>query len=333
MNGMVILTAAAACVFAYAVFIYRKASQVLKSSEKMIDAAVDGVFSEHEFSEERLSKVEAKFYRYLSEHDVQKRQMEAERKNMKQLVADISHQTQTPLANILMYTQLLAESENIGEAERKMAEKTAEQSEKLSFLISSLVKTSRLETGMISLYPRHDNVLSLLAEVYESFAAKAAAKHRYLILDTGEKQFEQTEEQTEEQAEENAIFAYFDRKWTAEAIGNLTDNAIKYTEDGGSIRLSVTEYELFVRIDVQDNGIGIAEKEQAQVFGRFYRSQSVADRQGVGIGLYLAREIITKEGGYIKLSSKEGGGSLFSVFLPRTEAARPTGSTENLSAL
>lgn len=329
MNGMVILTAAAACVFAYAVFVYIKASRVLKSSEEMIDAAVDGVFSEHEFSEERLSKVEAKLYRYLSEHDVQKRQMEAERKNMKQLVADISHQTQTPLANILMYTQLLAESENLVESERKMAEKTAEQSEKLSFLISSLVKTSRLETGMISLYPRRDNVLSLLAEVYESFAAKAAAKHRYLILDTGGKKSEQIEEHTEE----NAIFAYFDRKWTAEAIGNLTDNAIKYTEDGGSVRLSVTEYELFVRIDVQDNGIGIAEKEQAQVFGRFYRSQSVADRQGVGIGLYLAREIITKEGGYIKLSSKEGEGSLFSVFLPRTEATRPTGSTENLSAL
>lgn len=329
MNGMVILTAAAACVFAYAVFVYIKASRVLKSSEEMIDAAVDGVFSEHEFSEERLSKVEAKLYRYLSEQDVQKRQMEAERKNMKQLVADISHQTQTPLANILMYTQLLAESENLGESERKMAEKTSEQSEKLSFLISSLVKTSRLETGMISLYPKRDNVLSLLAEVYESFAAKAAASHRYLILDTGEKQ----SEQIEEDAEKNAIFAYFDRKWTAEAIGNLTDNAIKYTEDGGSVRLSVTEYELFVRIDVQDNGIGIAEKEQAQVFGRFYRSQSVADRQGVGIGLYLAREIITKEGGYIKLSSKEGEGSLFSVFLPRTEAARPTGSTENLSAL
>lgn len=323
MNGMVILTAAAACVFACAVFVYIKASRVLKSSEEMIDAAVDGVFSEHEFSEERLSKVEAKLYRYLSEHDVQKRQMEAERKNMKQLVADISHQTQTPLANILMYTQLLAESENLGASERKMAEKTAEQSEKLSFLISSLVKTSRLETGMISLYPRRDNVLSLLAEVYESFAAKAAAKHRYLILDTGGKK----SEQIEEDAEKNAIFAYFDRKWTAEAIGNLTDNAIKYTEDGGSVRLSVTEYELFVRIDVQDNGIGIAEKEQAQVFGRFYRSQSVADRQGVGIGLYLAREIITKEGGYIKLSSKEGEGSLFSVFLPRAEAARPTGST------
>lgn len=329
MNGMAILTAAAACVFAYAVFVYIKASRVLKRSEEMIDAAVDGVFSEHEFSEERLSKVEAKLYRYLSEHDVQKRQMEVERKNMKQLVADISHQTQTPLANILMYTQLLVESENLGESERKMAEKTSEQSEKLSFLISSLVKTSRLETGMISPYPKHDNVLSLLAEVYESFAAKAAANHRYLILDIGERQ----SEQTEEHCAENAVFAYFDRKWTAEAIGNLTDNAIKYTEDGGIVRMSVTEYEMFVRIDIEDNGIGIAEKEQAQVFGRFYRSQSVADRQGVGIGLYLAREIITKEGGYIKLSSKEGEGSLFSVFLPRTEAARPTCSTENLSAL
>lgn len=321
MSGAVILAAVSVCVLVYAVFVYSKASQVLKKTEEMIDAAIDAEFSEHEFSEEHLSKVEAKLYRYLSEHDVQKRQTEDERRNMKQLVADISHQTQTPLANILMYTQLLAESENIGDAERKMAEKTSEQSEKLSFLISSLVKTSRLETGMISLYPKCDSVLSMLGELYESFAAKAATAHRYLTLDIAEKKSEQTEEYAEESAKENAkentIFAYFDRKWTAEAIGNLIDNAIKYTHDGGKICLSVTEYEMFVCIEVCDDGIGIAETEQAQIFGRFYRSQEAADIQGVGIGLYLAREIVTKECGYIRLRSKKGEGSRFSVFLPR----------------
>lgn len=321
MSGSVILAAVSVSVLVYAVFVYSKASRVLKKTEEMINAAIDGEFSEHEFSEERLSKVEAKLYRYLSEHDVQRRQTEDERRNMKQLVADISHQTQTPLANILMYTQLLAESENIGDAERKMAEKTSEQSEKLSFLISSLVKTSRLETGMISLYPKCDSVLSMLGELYESFAAKAATAHRYLTLDIAEKNSEQTEEHAEESAKENAILAYFDRKWTAEAIGNLIDNAIKYTHDGGKICLSVTEYEMFVCIEVCDDGIGIAEREQAQIFGRFYRSQEVADTQGVGIGLYLAREIVTKEGGYIRLRSKKGEGSRFSVFLPRTERA------------
>ena len=105
---------------------------------------------------------------------------------------------------------------------------------------------------------------------------------------------------------EHAPSARFDRKWTLEAVGNLIDNAIKYTETGGHIRLTATAYEMFVRIDVTDNGMGIAEAEQAQIFRRFYRSQTVSDEKGVGIGLYLAREIIEKEDGYLRLQSNPG---------------------------
>ncbi len=107
--------------------------------------------------------------------------------------------------------------------------------------------------------------------------------------------------------------ACFDPKWTAEALCNLVDNAIKYTEQGGVI-LSVTPYELFLRVDVTDTGIGIPEDRQAQIFSRFYRGNS--DREGVGIGLYLAREILRSEGGYIKVSSEPGKGSVFALFLP-----------------
>ena len=109
----------------------------------------------------------------------------------------------------------------------------------------------------------------------------------------------------------------FDRKWTQEALANIVDNAIKYTAKGGKVSITSKEYELFARIDVSDTGIGIAEVEQAQIFGRFYRSQDAADEKGAGIGLYLAREILTKEGGYIKVSSRPGEGSCFSIFLPR----------------
>ena len=111
--------------------------------------------------------------------------------------------------------------------------------------------------------------------------------------------------------------AVFDSKWTAEAVGNLLDNAIKYTPRGGAVSVSISEYDMFCRIDVSDNGCGIPEEEQAKVFQRFYRSPSVADAEGVGIGLYLAGQIITGQGGYIKLTSKPGEGSTFSVFLPR----------------
>ena len=110
--------------------------------------------------------------------------------------------------------------------------------------------------------------------------------------------------------------ACFDVKWTTEAIENIVDNAIKYTPEGGDITLAVTSYELFLRIDIADTGIGIAESEYADIFKRFYRSQAVNTIEGVGIGLYLARQIITGQGGYIKVTSTLGQGTTFSVFLP-----------------
>ena len=94
------------------------------------------------------------------------------------------------------------------------------------------------------------------------------------------------------------------------------DNAIKYTPNGGNIRISVREYELFVRVDIADTGIGMTEEETAKIFTRFYRSPRTAEEPGVGIGLYLCREIISMEGGYIKVSSEPEKGSVFSVFLP-----------------
>ena len=110
--------------------------------------------------------------------------------------------------------------------------------------------------------------------------------------------------------------ALIDKKWTQEAIVNIVDNAIKYT-DHGSITISTKDYEMFVCVDISDTGIGIPEEESAKVFQRFYRGSNVKFKEGVGIGLHLAREIISGGGGYIKLSSKFGEGTTFSVFLPK----------------
>ena len=107
-----------------------------------------------------------------------------------------------------------------------------------------------------------------------------------------------------------------DPKWTVEAIGNIVDNAIKYTARGGKIKIKAGQYSFFVKIDITDNGIGIEKEEIPKIFGRFYRSMSVTDQPGVGIGLFLAREIIQAQNGYIKVTSEREKGSTFSVFLP-----------------
>lgn len=263
--------------------------------EKMLDTAMKGDFSETCFDESRLSALETKFAHYFSASAISAKNVEEEKNEIKKLVADISHQTKTPIANLLLYCELLQE-EDLPESARSNVEALYGQTEKLRFLIDSLVKLSRLENGIISLSVKQQKLQPMLENVVNQYSFKAEQKGLYLRL-----------EQTD-------AAANFDAKWTAEALGNIVDNAIKYTVHGG-IDITVKIYEMFVRIDVTDSGIGISESEQAQIFSRFYRSEQVREQNGVGIGLYLAREIISHESGYIKVISEPGKGSTFSIFL------------------
>ena len=279
------------------VFWYRRRmNRTIDTIEHMLDAAMKGDFTDTMFDESRLSALETKFAHYFSASAISARNVQQEKDNIKKLVADISHQTKTPIANLLLYCELLQEEE-LPESAADNVNALYRQTERLRFLIDSLVKLSRLENGIISLSVKQQDLRPVLETVISQYMAKADQKGLSLLL-----------EKTEAKAA-------FDAKWTAEALGNLLDNAIKYTEHG-SIHVSVKSYEMFVRIDVRDTGIGISESEQAQIFSRFYRSREVSEQQGVGIGLYLSREIISSEGGYMKVKSAPGMGSTFSVFLP-----------------
>lgn len=117
------------------------------------------------------------------------------------------------------------------------------------------------------------------------------------------------------QCQEN-LTLYHDSRWTSEALYNLLDNAVKYTPNGGNIHVTVQKWEMYLKIDIIDSGKGIPESEQGSIFKRFYREEAVHDIEGIGIGLYLAREIVTRQGGYIKVISVVGNGSTFSIFMP-----------------
>ena len=168
---------------------------------------------------------------------------------------------------------------------KRQVQALSAQAEKLRFLIASLVKAGRLETGVIAVHPKQDSVTALVQDALCEAAPKAAAKGITL---------------SGTPADETACF---DRKWTLEALGNLLDNAVKYTPSGGSVTVSVVPYELFCRIDVTDTGIGLTEEESSRVFARFYRAPAAQNAPGVGLGLYLAREIAAANGGYIKAVS------------------------------
>lgn len=280
------------------VFLERRRSRdLVRNLNSMLDSALEDTFAENSFDESLLSAVENRMNRYLTASVISARNLASEKEKIKELLSDISHQTKTPIANILLYAQLL-EEKTLDEESAACVAALRGQTEKLNFLVASLVKLSRLEVGVFTLNPVYNAVNPMIEEAAAQFVRPA-----------DQKGIELTVEATD-------ACAVFDYKWTVEALCNLLENAIKYTHKGGSVGISVKEYDLFCRIDVVDTGIGISEAEQAKVFARFYRSPAVGEEEGVGIGLYLTREILKGQGGYIKVASNIGEGAVFSMFLP-----------------
>lgn len=274
-----------------------KTRKLFDSLESMIHTAMNGEFSPEHFDEGRLSKLESELSDFLSASSISAQNVKDERDKIKSLISDISHQTKTPISNLILYSELLESADLTGD-DKSNVEAIHSQAEKLRFLIDSLVKLSRLENGILSLETDNEELNPLLQDVAMQLREKAEAKNLKLEI------------------EDTDARALIDKKWTQEAIVNIVDNAIKYT-DQGSITINTKDYEMFVCVDISDTGIGIPEEESAKVFQRFYRGSNVKSKEGVGIGLHLAREIISGEGGYIKLSSKLGEGTTFSVFLPK----------------
>lgn len=136
---------------------YRKTKKTMDTIEKMLDTAIEGTYSEIHFDESRLSALETKFANYLSSSAISAQNVRVEKDKIKTLIADISHQTKTPIANLLLYSELIAE-EDLSEEMRFHIHTIQQQTEKLRFLIDSLVKLSRLENGILTLYPRQQAV-------------------------------------------------------------------------------------------------------------------------------------------------------------------------------
>lgn len=271
--------------------------QTMSKLNQIIDCAMQGNFEEEHFDESMLSALETKFAHYLTSSSISAKKQQMEKDNIKSLIADISHQTKTPIANVLLYTQLLGEEE-LTENGHFYVYELETQAKKLQTLIEALVKTSRLETGVIALNPVSSRIDTVICAAVSQIVPKADEKQIKLIVESSDTK------------------AVFDSKWTEEAIVNLLDNAIKYTQNGGKITVSVSEYQMFASINVKDNGPGISEEEQSKVFRRFYRGVEQQSKDGVGIGLYLVRQIAEGQGGYIRVQSSKGQGTVFSLYLP-----------------
>lgn len=263
----------------------RKNQRIFERFERILG----GESADH-IADEHLTPTERRLITRLCELETREAKVQNGYKSISSLVADIAHQSKTPLTSILMYTEM---SEN-GEIIRT-------QTEKLAFLMDSLTKLAKCEGGLIAenLTPKENSVKELLRQVIEANYASADTKNIEIHCEVPEE-----------------LTASFDFRWTTEAIGNILDNAVKYSPDGSDITISACAYDMFVRIDVADHGCGIPEEELCSIWKRFYRGKNAENASGVGIGLYLTANILNTEGGRVSVKSSPKG-SIFTIFLPK----------------
>lgn len=264
-----------------------KADEILsgKQMDMIYDESLDSAISE------RLNRI-------VEISRMQKEVAEQERDIIKSLLSNISHQIRTPLANITLYAGLL-EDELSESSSFRLADKIEKNAEKLEFFINELLKSSYAEQEIISVNPKIIELDETIKKSCQSVELEAIKKSIHI----------------RSECSNYKIFA--DPKWTEEVFANIIENAIKYSPNGATVTIRSILYESFVCVQIIDNGIGIPEQEQGKVFQRFYRGTNVTDKQGFGIGLYLAREVLSKQQGYMKIKSKLNKGTTVELFLSR----------------
>lgn len=271
--------------------------QITLLIEALVEQQERQIFSEAE--DTLTARLQHQLLKLRNILTAQNQMLAQEKEQIKTLISDISHQIKTPIAAANTFAELLSDGELSAEERTEYITTLQMSLGKLTFLTNSLIKMSRLESGIISLKPEKNSLNEIVLQAVKTVYAKAKEKGILITFEC-----------------DQAFEVVLDFNWTAEAISNVIDNAVKYTPQGGFVRLQITEYPSFLRLDISDSGVGIPEEEQAKIFGRFYRGKQSVGTDGVGIGLYLTREIINKQNGYMKVSSDENG-STFSLFLKK----------------
>ncbi len=300
MAGILLTVCALIWVFLLMLFFSKRLSVFTKELCRAMDRMISGSGEPERAadSETLFARISYRLSRLYGIMQENRRKVDEERQELQMLVSDVSHQVKTPVSNLKMVTDTLLAKPVTEEERREFLQGIRNQTDKLEFLFQTLVKASRLETGAIRLEKKDAPLIDTLALACSSIVYAAEKKNISVTVNCPDD-----------------LRISHDSKWTAEALFNLLDNAVKYTPAGGAIRVSVEQWEMYVKLDVSDTGKGIPESNQAAVFRRFYREEEVHNEQGIGIGLYLTREIVTKQGGYMKVTSEVGKGSTFSIFL------------------
>ena len=219
-----------------------------------------------------------------------------EKEFLKNTISDISHQLKTPLAALNIYNGLLQDGDMELSAVKEFADLSEQELDRIEILVQNLLKITKLDAGAIVLEKTTENVADMMRDIELHFAYRARQEKKKIILSGSDH-----------------LSLFCDRDWLSEAIDNIVKNAFDHTESGATIRVAWKELPSGVQIVITDNGCGIHPEDIHHIFKRFYRSRFSKDKQGIGLGLPLAKAIVEAHNGTIEVDSELGIGTTFTM--------------------
>ena len=277
---------------------FKKQNQVMEQAVSQLQAYLDGDHNARiECDEEgelyRLFHTVNSMAAVLNAHaDNELREKEF----LKNTISDISHQLKTPLAALNIYNGLLQDGDMELSAVKEFADLSEQELDRIEILVQNLLKITKLDAGAIVLEKTTENVADMLRDVELHFAYRAKQEHKELVLSGPEE-----------------VLLFCDRDWLTEAIDNIVKNALDHTESGDAVHITWKALPNAVQIAVKDNGCGIHPEDLHHIFKRVYRSRFSQDKQGIGLGLPLAKTIVEAHSGTIEVDSELGKGTTFTM--------------------
>ena len=277
---------------------FKKQNQVMEQAVSQINAYLDGdhnarIECDDEGELYRLFHAVNSLAAVLNAHaDNELREKEF----LKNTISDISHQLKTPLAALNIYNGILQDEDIEVSSVKEFAGLSEQELDRIETLVQSLLKITRLDAGAIVLEKNAENVADMMRDIELHFAYRARQEKKEIILSGSDH-----------------LSLFCDRDWLNEAIDNIVKNAFDHTESGATIRVAWKELPSGVQIVITDNGCGIHPEDIHHIFKRFYRSRFSKDKQGIGLGLPLAKAIVEAHNGTIEVDSELDIGTTFTM--------------------
>lgn len=278
----------------YLIFIkgqYRKINKIDKYMNKILNN--DYSLDIRDYVEGDISTLKNDVYKMTIKLKEQTELSIKDKKYLEETLADISHQIKTPLTSMYVINDILSDNDLDKKSQIEFLNKNRNQLERIEWLVTTLLKISRLDSGMVTLKRDNINIDDLIKKTIEPIKIMAELKN--ILIETNIE----------------ASFFYLDFNWTLEALTNILKNACEHTNNNGSIKIEVNENPLYLNIKIIDNGVGISESDKKHIFDRFYKGKT--NKDSIGIGLNMAKKIINLQNGEIECISKINEGTTFDI--------------------